>query len=354
MNKIKEIQQALINSECDAMFITGATNRRYASGFRSTAGKVLVTKDEAWFFVDSRYIEAAEKRIENCEVLMVDRRSDYIAKINEKLNERGFKRLGFEDQVMTFADYNWFSERLDAELVPAQKLLTDLRSVKSQEELELMKTAQRIAEQAFEQVLGIISTDITETQLASELTHSMRLLGAEDCSFEPIIVSGEHSSIPHGEAEDVKLKKGFLIMDFGAKYKGYCSDTTRTLCIGKPTDEMRRVYDIVLEAQLAGIQAARAGVTGEAIDKAARDVINKNGYEGTFGHAFGHSLGMDIHENPNAAPGVKDIIPAGAVISAEPGIYLKGKFGVRIEDVLHITENGSENLTNLRKDLIIL
>ena len=336
------------------MLITGDSNRRYASGFRSTAGKVLVTKSEAWFFVDSRYIEAAEKQIENSEVLQVDRRSDYISKINEKMNERGLKRLGFEDQVMTFADYNWFSERLDPELIPMQKLMTDLRSVKSPEELDIMKTAQGIAEKAFEQVLGLISTDITETELALELTHRMMLLGAEGCSFEPIIVSGEHSSIPHGEAENVKLKKGFLIMDFGAKYKGYCSDTTRTLCVGKPTDEMRRVYDTVLEAQLAGIHAAKAGVTGEAIDKAARDIINKNGYEGTFGHAFGHSLGMDIHENPNAAPGVQDIIPKGAVISAEPGIYLKGKFGVRIEDVLYITENGSENITNLRKDLIIL
>lgn len=354
MNKIKDIQRALSASDCDAILITGASNRRYASGFRSTAGKVLVTKDEAWFFVDSRYIEAAEKQIENCQVLHVDRRNDYIAKINEKLSERGLRRLGFEDQVMTFADYNWFSERLNAEMVPAQKILIDLRSVKSPEELELMKTAQRIAEQAFEQVLGIISTGMTETQLAAELTHRMKLLGAEDCSFEPIIVSGEHSSIPHGEAEDVKLKKGFLIMDFGAKYKGYCSDTTRTLCIGKPTDEMRHVYDTVLEAQLAGIAAAKAGVTGEAIDKAARDIINKNGYEGTFGHAFGHSLGMDIHENPNAAPGVKDIMPNGAVISAEPGIYLKGKFGVRIEDVLYLTENGNEDITNLRKDLIIL
>ena len=354
MNKIKDIQQAVANSSCDAMLITGEANRRYATGFRSTAGEVLVTKDEAWFFVDSRYIEAAEEQIKGCKVLQVDRRSDYAAKINEIMNERGLKSLGFEDQVMTYADYNWFKEKLEAELIPSQKILSDLRAVKSPEELELMKTAQRIAEEAFHQILGIISTDITETQLASELTHRMKLLGAEGCSFEPIIVSGEHSSIPHGEAEDVKLKKGFLIMDFGAKYKGYCSDTTRTLCIGKPTDEMRHVYDTVLEAQLAGIAAAKAGVTGDSIDKAARDIIYNNGYKGAFGHAFGHSLGIDIHENPNAAPGVTEIIPAGAVISAEPGIYLKGKFGVRIEDVLHITENGSENLTNLRKDLIIL
>lgn len=354
MNKIKDIQRALQTSDCDAMLITGESNRRYATGFRSTAGKVLVTKDEAWFFVDSRYIEAAEKQIENCTVLEVDRRNDYITNINEKLNERGLKRLGFEDQIVTFADYNWFSERIDSELVPMQKLMTDLRAVKSPEELEIMKTAQKIAEQAFEQVLGIISTDITETELAAELTYRMKLMGAEDCSFDPIVVSGEHSSIPHGEAENVKIKKGFLIMDFGAKYKGYCSDTTRTLCIGNPTDEMRRVYDTVLEAQLAGIAMARAGVTGEDIDKAARDVINRNGYEGAFGHAFGHSLGIDIHENPNAAPGVKEKMPTGAVISAEPGIYLKGKFGVRIEDVLYITENGSEDLTNLRKDLIIL
>ncbi|MBE6948912.1 MAG: aminopeptidase P family protein [Ruminococcaceae bacterium] len=354
MNKIRDIQRVVANSNCDAMLITGPSNRRYATGFRSTAGKVLVTKDEALFFIDSRYIEAAEEQIKDCRVMEVGKRSDYILRINEAMKEHGLSRLGFEYQVVTVSDYNWFSENLEAELIPCQELLTGLRSVKSADELELMKKAQSIAERAFEQVLGIISTDITETQLAAELTHRMMMLGAEGCSFEPIIVSGDHSSIPHGEAEDVKLKNGFLIMDFGARYKGYCSDTTRTLCIGKPTEEMRKVYDTVLEAQLAGIAAAKAGVTGESIDKAARDVINANGYKGAFGHAFGHSLGLDIHENPNAAPGVKEIIPKGAVISAEPGIYLKGKFGVRIEDVLYITENGSEDITNLRKDLIIL
>ena len=354
MNKVLDIQKSLKNSELDAVLITGSSNRRYATNFKSTAGKALITPDEAYFFIDSRYIEAAEQHVKNCRVLQIDRQNDYISRINDKIAEHGITRLGFEDQVMTVCDHSRFSEKLNAELVPAQELLTGLRSVKSEEELELMIEAQRIAEEAFLHVLGMISTDVTETDMAAELTYQMKLRGAEDCSFDPIFVSGEHSSIPHGEAENVKIKKGFLIIDFGAKYKGYCSDTTRTVCIGQPTDEMRKVYDTVLEAQLTGIAAARSGIPGGDIDKAARDVIDSAGYKGTFGHAFGHSLGLDIHEEPNAAPGVEDIIPSGAVMSAEPGIYLKGKFGVRIEDVLYINENGARNITNLRKDLIIL
>jgi Xaa-Pro aminopeptidase len=354
MNKIKDIQRALRDADFDAMLITGASNRRYATNFRSTAGKVLVTADCAYFFIDSRYIEAAEEHVEHCSVLMVNDQNDYMKQINDKLSAHGVTRLGFEDGIMTVRDHRRFSEKLNAELVPGTELMTGLRSVKSKEELELMIEAQRIAEASFEHVLGMISTDITETDIAAEMTYQMKLRGAEDCSFEPIIVSGEHSSIPHGEAENIRLKKGFLIMDFGAKYKGYCSDTTRTVCIGKPTDEMKKVYDIVYEAQMAGIAAARSGIKGKEIDKAARDVIDNAGYKGCFGHAFGHSLGLDIHEEPNAAPYEEKIIPSGAVMSAEPGIYLKGKFGVRIEDVLYITENGGQDITNLRKDLIIL
>lgn len=354
MNKVIAIQNALQSSDCEAILITGASNRRYATGFRSTAGKALITRDASYFFTDSRYFEGAEQRVKNCKVLQVDNHNDYITQINEKLAEHNVSKLGYEDHVMTVADYHWFDGRLNAELVPAQKFMVDLRSVKSVDELENIKTAQRIAERAFERTINMITTDMTETELAAEITYQMKRLGAEDCSFEPIIVSGEHSSIPHGEAENIKLKKGFLIMDFGAKYNGYCSDTTRTLCIGKPTDEMLHVYNTVYEAQLAGIAAAKAGHTGKQIDKAARDIIDKNGYAGTFGHAFGHSLGIDIHESPNASPSAEQIIPAGAVISAEPGVYLKGKFGVRIEDILYITEDGNENLTNLKKDLIIL
>ena len=178
--------------------------------------------------------------------------------------------------------------------------------------------------------------------------------GAEDKSFDPIVVSGKKSSIPHGEAGDEKLSPGFLTIDFGCKYKGYCSDTTRTICIGRPTEEMTRVYQTVLNAQLAGIAAAKAGMTGSELDGVARRVIKEAGYGEYFGHAFSHSLGLDIHEIPTCAPSSHDVLPAGAVISAEPGIYLPGKFGVRIEDVLYITEEGNRNITHLPKELIVL
>ena len=354
MNKIPNIQSALKNSELDAILITSPSNRRYSTGFRSTAGKVLVTRDASYFFVDSRYIEAAEEKITNCQVLMIDRENSYEKRINDMISAYNIKNLGFEEEELTVKAHSGLVEKLNAALVPASKLMVGLRASKDAEELAIMREAQRIANESFNYLLTRISTDVTETDLAAELTYQMKLRGAEDCSFDPIIVSGEHSSIPHGEPENVKLKKGFLIMDFGAKYKGYCSDTTRTVCIGKPTDEMVKVYNIVREAQAAGIAAARAGIQGKLIDKAARDVIDAAGYKGTFGHGFGHSLGIDIHEAPYANPSEEGIIPAGAMISAEPGIYLKGKFGVRIEDVLHITEDGCESITNLGKDLIIL
>ncbi len=354
MSNYQKIQQAVKNSEVDALIITGPSNRRYASGFSSTAGVCVVTGDKSYFFIDSRYYEAASQRANGAEVGLVGGNVTYYDVINKVIADHGIKTLGFEDETIAYSRHRAYAEKLNAELLPAQKILDDLRAVKSEEELNLMIEAQRIAEKSFNEILKIISTDMTERELVAELVYRMMKNGASDKSFDPIVVSGPKTSIPHGEAGDVKITEGFLTIDFGAKYKGYCSDTTRTLCIGRPTEEMVNVYNTVLEAQLAGIAAAKAGVCGKDIDGAARDIIKAAGYGEYFGHALSHGLGIDVHETPVCAPSSEDIMQVGNVISAEPGIYIPGKFGVRIEDVLYITETGSRNITNLPKELIVL
>jgi Xaa-Pro aminopeptidase len=354
MNNIERIKTAVRDSGLDAMLITSEANRLFATGFHSTAGVALVTSGDAWFFTDSRYVEAASMAVKNAVVLPVDRFETYGKRINLMIEDSGIKTLGFEDESATYHEYLEWSMKLKAALNPAQKLLTNLRAVKSKEDLEDMIAAQRIAEKAFEEILPIISTDITEKELSAELLYRCMKNGADDKAFDFIVVSGERSSMPHGVPTDSKIQNGFLTIDFGVKKNGWCSDTTRTICIGRPTDEMRRVYDTVLQAQLAGIEKARAGILGKEIDETARHVIDEAGYGECFGHGFGHALGLEVHEAPNAAPSSDAVMPAGAVISAEPGIYLPGRFGVRIEDVLYITAEGSENITMLPKELFVL
>ena len=218
-----------------------------------------------------------------------------------------------------------------------------------------MIAAQRIAERAFDEVLGEIKPGMTEREIAAELVYRMLRNGAENISFDPIVVTGAKTSMPHGVPGDRKVQRGdFLTMDFGCIYKGYCSDMTRTVAIGGVSDEMKAVYNIVLKAQLAGIAAAKAGLKGREIDAAARKVIDEAGYGEYFGHGFGHGIGLEVHEEPNAGPVSEALMEPGVVISAEPGIYLPGRFGVRIEDVIIITENGCENITTAKKELIIL
>jgi len=354
MNNIDKIRQVMPEYKCGAMLITNQVNRLFATGFSSSAGSLLVTETSAWYFVDSRYTEAAKSSITDVYVELIKNEEDTIEKVKKVLEDNDITSVGFEDSSLTFASYKKWSDNLHSELIPAQKLLVDLRSVKSKADLEKMIKAQRLAEKVFEEILPLICTDMTEKDLAAEITYRSQKNGADDKSFDPIVVSGPKSSRPHGVPGNEKISKGFLTIDFGVRLDGWCSDTTRTLCVGKPDDEMVRVYETVLQAQEAGIKAMRGGVKGIDVDAAARNVIENAGYGDYFGHGFGHSIGLEVHEAPNASPLSKDTLPAGAVISAEPGIYLPGRYGVRIEDVLYITETGSENITRLPKELIVL
>lgn len=353
MNHLEHIAAHL--DGLDAMLLTSEANCYYATGFMGE-GIALVTRRGSWYFTDSRYTEAADKAIGNAAVIReVSREKPFSVLINEALAEAGAEKAGFEEQRMTVAEHAVYSEKLHCTLTPASSLMTELRGSKDEEELSCMTAAQRIAEGALEQILKEIRPGMTEKEIAARLNYLMVSAGAEKTSFDTIVASGPNGSMPHAVPGMRKVREGdFITMDFGCVYKGYCSDMTRTVALGRPSDEMRNIYDIVLQAQLAGIAAAKAGVTGAAIDGAARKVIQDAGYGAYFGHSFGHSLGIDIHEAPNAAPGNDKPMPDGAVVSAEPGIYLPGKFGVRIEDVMILRPDGAQVITKAPKALLVL
>ena len=353
MNHLEHIAAHL--DGLDAILLTSEANCYYATGFMGE-GIALVTRRGSWYFTDSRYTEAADKAIGNAAVIReVSREKPFSVLINEALAEAGAEKAGFEEQRMTVAEHAVYSEKLHCTLTPASSLMTELRGSKDEEELSCMTAAQRIAEGALEQILKEIRPGMTEKEIAARLNYLMVSAGAEKTSFDTIVASGPNGSMPHAVPGMRKVREGdFITMDFGCVYKGYCSDMTRTVALGRPSDEMRNVYDIVLQAQLAGIAAAKAGVTGAVIDGAARKVIQDAGYGACFGHSFGHSLGIDIHEAPNAAPGNDKPMPDGAVVSAEPGIYLPGKFGVRIEDVMILRPDGAQVITKAPKALLVL
>ena len=356
MNNIKKIQEKLIEKNLDAVLVTDEKNQRYATGFPFTDGAVIVARSAAWLITDSRYIEAATNTAACCcNVQMFDREHSRLSLIQAALKEAGVERLGAEEEKLSHAEYLGYEKSLGMELLPAQAIFSELRASKSEEEIGYLREAQAISEKALAEVLRIIKPGMTERQVAAELVYHMLLNGSEGNSFDPIVITGKKTSMPHGVPGDEVIHEGdFVTMDFGCLKHGYCSDMTRTVAVGYATDEMKKVYDTVLRAQLAGIAKAKAGVRGCDIDAAARQVIEDAGYGQYFGHSFGHSLGLDIHEAPNASPSCETVMPVGAVISAEPGIYIPGSFGVRIEDALYLTEDGCINLTHADKSLIIL
>jgi len=355
MSRFDKIAAKLKEYEVDAMLVLSESGRLYATGFHSTAGAALITEKESFFFTDSRYIEAAARTITGGTVAESTREKGIYQHINEQIERLGIKCIGIEERYISVAEYEALKAKIRCELKGATALLDALRVSKDAWEIEQMTRAQRIAEKALEEVFDFIRVGRTEKEIAAFLQYKMLLGGAEKMSFDPIVVSGANSSMPHGVPTDKKVEEGdFLTMDFGCIYNGYCSDMTRTVAVGSVSDEMSKVYETVFKAQQAGIDLAKAGVKGEDVHNAAAKVISDAGYGAYFGHGYGHSLGVEIHEDPRFAPGHTDPIPLNAVLSAEPGIYLPGKFGVRIEDVIVLKEDGCENITLAPKNLIIL
>ena len=350
-----EKYKSLLNGEVDGLLLTSRYSRHYGAEYDIAEGVAIVTKSGCRYFTDSRYIECAENNLKDFQVLMTDRQHTPFQRLNDAIADFGVTTLGYEEDYLTVAELMGYEKNLNAKLVPFNKPIFDFRASKEDWEINLMKKAQEITDKAFEEVLPRIKVGMSELELQAELIYCMYKNGGTGLAFDPIVVSGPNTSLPHGVAGERKIQAGdFVTMDFGASCMGYCADMTRTVAVGFATEEMKKVYAIVLEAQNTAIAATKAGVTGAFVDGVARKIIEDAGYGRYFGHGYGHSLGLEIHEAPNMNTRNQEPLPLHAVCSAEPGIYLPGKFGVRIEDVTILTKNGCEDITKSPKDLIIL
>ena len=346
---------SLLNGEVDGLLLTSRYSRHYGAEFDIAEGVAIVTRAGCRYFTDSRYIESAESNLKGFEVLMTDRQHTPFQRLNDAIADFGVTTLGYEEDYLTVKELMDYEKNLSAKLVPFNKPIFDFRASKEEWEIDLMKKAQAITDKAFEEVLPRIRVGMSELELQAELIYCMYKNGGTGLAFDPIVVSGPNTSLPHGVAGERKIQAGdFVTMDFGASYMGYCADMTRTVAVGFATEEMKKVYSIVLEAQNSAIAATKAGVTGAYVDGVARKVIEDAGFGENFGHGYGHSLGLEIHEAPNMNTRNQEPLPAMAVCSAEPGIYLPGKFGVRIEDVTILTEDGAIDITASPKNLIIV
>ena len=346
---------SLLNDEVDGLLLTSRYSRHYGAEFDIAEAIAIVTAKGCRYFTDNRYIESAENNIKNFEVIDMMTEKGFVGCLNKAIAEFGVKTLGFEEDYLTAAELFRFEKNLNARLVPMSEKINAFRATKEEWELDIMRKAQSITDKAFSEVITRIKPGMTELELQAELIYCLYKNGATGLAFDPIVVSGPNTSMPHGVAGERVIQAGdFITMDFGAAYQGYCSDMTRTVAVGYATEEMEKVYNTVLEAQLAGLAASKAGVPGCEVDAAARKVIADAGYGEFFGHGYGHSLGLEVHESPSPNGRNQQPLPENAVCSAEPGIYLPGKFGVRIEDVIIFKADGYENITFSPKNLIIV
>lgn len=351
--KLAKIREKMAGEGVDAFLITTYLNRRYLSGFKGSAGQVLITENSCYIFTDSRYTEQAADESPDFQVMQTGLDSD---PLKDTLKKERVRSLAFEKDQVTYANWERMRERFEGvDLKGVSGWVEDLRMRKTSEEIALIAKAQEIADQAFSLVTRSIRVGVTERELAMELEFTMRRLGAETLAFPIIAVSGLRSSLPHGQPTDNKVCPGdFLTFDFGARYEGYCSDETRTFVIGPLDKKHEEIYKVVLEAQLAGLEAAKPGVAGKEVDAAARKVIEDAGYGEYFGHGTGHGVGLAVHEGPSAGKKGETLLEPGMVLTVEPGIYIPGLGGCRIEDLIVITENGKEILSGSPKELTVI
>lgn len=353
MTRVERIRQKFEEKGIDSLIVLDELNQHYLSGFAFTDGLLLITKNRALLITDFRYYEMAQNEAyKEFEVIIPDNRAEVITKA---LKDEGCKKVGFEGGSVCFATYNKYCTTYPfCEFVNVGTAIEELREIKDAEEIELIQKAQDITDSAFAQVVKHITPDMTEIDVAAELEYFMRKAGASGLAFDTIAVSGDASALPHGTPRNVKLRQGFLTMDFGAKYKGYCSDMTRTVVIGKATPEIKKVYNTVLSAQLAALDVIKMGADCAECDRAAREFIDSvEEFKGTFGHSLGHGVGLYIHESPRLARLASGrALRAGEIVTVEPGIYLFGKYGCRIEDMVAVKENGIYNFTHSTKELI--
>ncbi|EQB35993.1 peptidase M24 [Virgibacillus sp. CM-4] len=353
MEKLTKLRNALESNHVDGILITSAINRHYITGFTGTAGVVIISSSDARFVTDFRYTEQASEQAKGFQV--VEHKQGIDLEIQDQLQEMGITRLGFEKDHVTYRQYEQFKSVFDAELVPVSGIVESLRLIKTSDELDIMKKAAKIADDAFDHIQHYIKPGVSEIDISNELEFFMRKQGATSSSFDIIVASGERSALPHGVASDKKIQTGELVtLDYGALYQGYCSDTTRTVAVGEISEELTKIYNTVLEAQLRGVNYIKPGVTGKEVDAVTRDYIKENGYGDYFGHSTGHGLGLEVHEGPALSFRNDQNLEAGMVVTVEPGIYVPAVGGCRIEDDIVVTETGSERLTHSPKELIYL
>lgn len=357
MNRIEKLSKALPEG-ADAALITSDVNRRYFTGLGSSAGTLLAFRDAAYFIIDFRYIEVAKATVTGARVMLQEKLTE---QLDTLLKKHGAQTVAIETDYLTVGALVQYRQKLSGYEFLTDSTLNDailsMRSVKEPQEVECIQKAQAITDAAFWEILDFIKPGKTEKEIAAYLEYCMRRRGADGLAFETIAAGGPNSAKPHAVPGDRPLQTGdFFTLDYGASWGGYCSDMTRTVAVGEPTEEMRRVYQTVLDAQCLGIRTAQVGVSCRAVDEAARELIYKAGYEGCFGHSLGHSVGLEIHEMPGFSPSIdpQTLCREGMVITVEPGVYLEGRFGVRIEDMVWFAPDGTKDLTNSPKELIIL
>ncbi len=353
----ESLKQLMELQELDAVFLSNrenpnsAINLTYASGFKGSFGFAILTKEKKYFITDFRYRAIAKEQV-NSDFIKLELGTDGF-KINDLIQELKIKNLGF-DKAISYQEYEQLKESFDCELVPMDNIFEKLRLVKTEEELVIMRQAARISDLAFESILSFIKPGVTEIEVADELERIMKLHGGQH-SFSPIVASGVRGALPHGRASEKVIAENELVtMDFGCLYQGYCSDMTRTVAVGEVSDKLKEIYNIVLESQIAGVNAVKVGIKGSDVDKVCRDIIDSKGYKENFGHGTGHGLGMLVHEGPSVGSKSQDILSPGNVITVEPGIYIDDFGGVRIEDDVVVKTDGIEILTKSPKKLIIL
>jgi Xaa-Pro aminopeptidase len=352
--RVERLRGKMAQAGMQAIRISSAVNRRYLSGFSGTSGILLITQDKAALLTDFRYRVQAGQEASGFEI--IEHGQNQNETLAETIKKWGISTLLFEDRHVTYAEHADLAKALaPAELIPAGDMVDELRMVKDPDELAVLKEAAEVADRAFEHILNFIKPGVTELAIAAELEHFMRKQGASGPSFSTIVASGERSAMPHGTASERVIGSGeFVTLDFGAYYKGYCSDLTRTVMVGAPTDRHREIYSIVLEAQQHALDHLKPGMTGREGDALTRDIITRYGYGEHFGHGTGHGIGMEIHEAPRLSLTSDIVLAPGMVVTVEPGIYLPGFGGVRIEDDVVITETGVQILTRSPKELIVL
>lgn len=354
-NRLKKISEKLAKNNIDVFIISKPENQYYISGF-SGEGLTILTRYKNYIITDSRYTEQAKNEASDFEIIEKKTGISPFSISFQIIKESDLGNIGFESHSLTVKEYDELAENFkNISLIKTDGFIEDLRAVKDSYEIELIKSAQKITDKTFEYILDFIKPGISELDLAAELEFFMKKNGSKSKAFQTILVSGPRTSLPHGAPSERILQSGDLVtIDFGARFSGYCSDMTRTVIIGKPSKRQLAIYNTVLDAQIKAIGSIKPGLCGKDVDSVARNYISKQGFGEFFGHGLGHGVGLEIHETPNLSPKGENKLLPGMIVTVEPGIYVEGFGGVRIEDMIVITKNGFENLTNSEKQLICL